>query len=64
MGKDERKPVSRIKIENLPRIAQDESKTGPFGFVTWEDLANDGVQVSIGSLLTFKLPQAIAMIIF
>ena len=65
MGKDERKPISRIKVENLPQIAQEQVKAGPFGFLTVEELPNDGgVEVSLGSILSFRLPQAIAMIIF
>ncbi len=65
MGKDERKPISRIKVENLPQLAQEQVKAGPFGIITIEELANDGgARVSIGSAFSFTLPQAIAMIIF
>lgn len=33
MGRKERRNVSRIKLENLPRRSQEDVKTGPFGKV-------------------------------
>lgn len=65
MGTDKVKPISRIKTENLPLVAQQQEKTGPLGFVRVEALPNDGgAQVTIGSFLSFMLPDGIAMIIF
>ena len=65
MGTERVKPISRIKVENLPLLMQEQEKAGPFGVVRKEELPNEGgVQVSIGSFLSFTLPNAIAMIIF
>jgi hypothetical protein len=64
MGTDKVKPISRIKMENLPYLAQAQAKAGPFGLVRIEEVPNDGgVRVSVGSFLSFTLPDAIAMII-
>jgi len=50
MGKEERREISRIKVENLPTVA--ESYLG--GFIQKEPLANGhGVLVSIGRWISF-----------
>ena len=48
----------------LQNMLQEQVKAGPFGIITVEELANDGgLRVNIGSIFSFTLPQANAMII-
>lgn len=61
MGKDERREISRIKIENLPGMCQAQGKVGPLGIVSKEPLPDDqGVRVSVD--LSFVIPQVWAQI--
>ena len=57
MGKDQRRPVSRFKLENLPIAGQTAVKVGPLGILRKESLADEvGVRVSIGSWISFTIP--------
>jgi hypothetical protein len=62
--KQERKTVSRIKIENIPKMSQTAGKAGPLGIVSKEVLPNDQdvVEVSIGSWLSFTVPRGVTLL--
>lgn len=56
MGRKERRNVSRIKLENLPRRSQEDVKTGPFGKVGFAYLGpGEGLLFVIGPY-RFVLP--------
>lgn len=63
MTKRERQTISRIKIENVPKMSQTQGKAGPLGILSKEVLPNDGgVQVSIGSWISFIVPRGITLL--
>ena len=57
MGKEERKPISRIKPENLPKSCEIEAeKVGPLGFLRIESTPDDGILLYLGPLGPFAIP--------
>ncbi len=49
MGRNERRNVSRIKVENLPRSGQSDGKTGSLGKLTVETLGpGEGILFAVG----------------
>jgi len=57
MGRNDRKPVSRIKLENLPRTCEMEAKkVGPLGFLRIESTPDSGLLLYLGPLGPFALP--------
>jgi hypothetical protein len=59
MGKDDRKALSRIKLENLPKAADVDdgaTKVGPLGILRLEYLVDDGMLLYLGPFGPFAIP--------
>jgi len=57
MGKDERNPISRIKVANLPKTKPCEAKQlGPLGLLRLETCPEDGKTLYIGNMAVFEMP--------
>ena len=55
MGREERQGISRIKLENLPRMGQTDGK-GEGSLVGKERLTNGSVRVTVGPWISFVIP--------